>query len=102
MCFNNGVKSEDICFIYLSRGALLATFCGLAQAGIFTTKLPTKPKTQIYEKLSTEALNPRLRQTAVTTSAFIVHRSFWLLVDTCPVFLFRSQSLRNYIFSGFQ
>jgi hypothetical protein len=41
------------------------TVCGLAQAGIFTTKLATKPKAQIYEKLSYEALNPRLCQTAV-------------------------------------
>src|SRR5690606_36717356 len=42
-------------FLYLQL-----TVCGLAQAGIFTTKLATKPKAQIYEKLSYEALNPPL------------------------------------------
>ena len=46
---------------------LRITFCGLAQAGIFTTKLSTKPNIQIYEKLSYEARQPPLRQTAVTS-----------------------------------
>ncbi len=38
----------------------------LGAGGDFYRKLATKPKAQIYEKLSNEALNPRLCQTAVS------------------------------------
>jgi hypothetical protein len=69
-----GHLSKSFTFLFISVVLLLScrflrllvTVCGLAKAGIFTTKLPTKPKVQIYEKLSYEALNPRLRQTAVS------------------------------------
>jgi len=54
------------------------TVGGLAQAGIFTTTFHTKPKVQIYEKLLYEALNSRLRQTAVSGK--------WLSVVRCVVF----------------
>jgi len=37
----------------------------LGAGGDFTTKLATKPKDQIYEKLSNEARHPRLRQAVV-------------------------------------
>jgi hypothetical protein len=75
------------------------TVCGLAQAGIFTTKLDTKPKVQIYEKLSYEARNPRLRQTAVIgcPSVCQVGCLSWLLCRVCGwcIFIFSKRGKKK-------
>ena len=65
VCVNSFMFLVVCSLLHCRLLGLLVTVCGLAQAGIFTTKLATKPKVQIYEKLLTGELNPRLRQTAV-------------------------------------
>lgn len=63
----------------------------LGAGGDFTTELSTKPNIQIYENLSYEARQPRLRQTAVSGSilfvsfCFVVYRDddFIFLVSNC-------------------
>jgi len=58
MKVRQGQSTDDFKTVGLcGRLKWLVTVCGLAQAGIFTTKLATKPKAQIYEKLSYEALS---------------------------------------------
>src|SRR5690606_4301074 len=86
----------DVSFWYQS--ACRKMFCGYTQAGPFTTTFHTKPKVQIYEKLSYEALNPPFCKTDVGTSPFfcvelqVVHYKlfavvFYLLSDLPKLFL---------------
>src|SRR5690554_3543021 len=68
---------SSICFVFL----LAHNVSGLAEGGDFTTKLATKPKVQIYEKLSNEALLPRLWQAAVIARFFYPILSDFVLLQ---------------------
>lgn len=66
------------------------TFCGFAKVAIFTTKLPTKHRLQIYEKLFYEAMYRHFCKTAVRC-----WRSCQSLVCQCVMDLLYAINMSN-------